>query len=64
MSGVLGFDRHYILYQLPCIEGWAWYAWSIEHNGVTAMQLQQPGYIAQHAQHSQTRPTRPTRPIP
>jgi hypothetical protein len=42
----LGFERDYILYQMPCIEGWMWLAESQE-NGDWPVELACDGYLAQ-----------------
>jgi hypothetical protein len=50
LKKVYGFERGYILYKLSCLEGWAWYAWSIENNGVAAMELAELGYVGQEVE--------------
>ncbi|HOC55132.1 MAG TPA: hypothetical protein PKI20_05900 [Verrucomicrobiota bacterium] len=41
--------RREILFQLPSVQGWALYSWSVLHNEVAEVQLAEPGYIAQAA---------------
>lgn len=41
--------RHDILFHLPSAQGWALYAYSIQHNGISETELAEPGYIAQAA---------------
>jgi hypothetical protein len=43
-------SKQYVLYELPCVEGFAFKAWYRENNGLVPAERDSEGYIAQESE--------------